>query len=126
MTPERWQRIESLLHDALERAPAERRALLDEACAGDQAMRKEVESLLASSERAQSFIESPAVNDAAAVLGETNYNSMLGRRIGPYQILSMLGSGGMGEVYLAQDTRLGRKAAIKLLPAFFTKDEERE
>jgi serine/threonine protein kinase len=118
MTPERWQKIESLLHDALERAPAERRALLDEACAGDQAMRKEVESLLASSE--QSFIESPAVKDAAAVLGETNYNSMLGRRIGPYQIISMLGAGGMGEVYLAQDTRLGRKAAIKLLLAFFT------
>jgi serine/threonine protein kinase/cytochrome c-type biogenesis protein CcmH/NrfG len=125
MTPERWQKIESLLHDALERAPAERRALLDEACAGDQAMRKEIESLLASNEQAQSFIESPAVKDAAAVFGETNYNSMLGRRIGPYQIISLLGEGGMGEVYLAQDTRLGRKAAIKLLPAFFTKDEER-
>ena len=125
MTPDRWKRIEDLLQSALEREPEDRAAFLDAACAGDEVMRKEVESLLASSEQVQSFIESPAVKDAAAVLGETNYNSMLGRRIGPYQIISMLGAGGMGEVYLAQDTRLGRKAAIKLLPAFFTKDEER-
>ena len=125
MTPERWQKIESLLHDALGRAPADRGAFLDEACAGDEAMRKEVGSLLESSEQVQSFIESAAVEDAAALIAHKEGNSMLGRRIGSYQIISMLGEGGMGEVYLAQDTRLGRKAAIKLLPAFFTKDEER-
>ncbi|MEK6407925.1 MAG: protein kinase [Acidobacteriota bacterium] len=125
MSPARWQEVESLLQAALERQPAERGAFLDEACAGDDALRKEVEFLLASSEQVQSFIESPALEDAAALIADENGNSMLGRRIGAYQIISLLGAGGMGEVYLAQDTRLGRKAAIKLLPTFFIKDEER-
>jgi len=88
-------------------------------------MRKEVESLLASNEHADSFLESAAVQDAAALMDDNKSNSMLGQRIGSYQIMSHLGSGGMGEVYLAQDTRLGRKVAIKLLPSFFTKDEQR-
>ena len=125
MTPDRWKRIEDLLQSALERKPADRAAFLREACAGDEAMRKEVESLLNSSQQDGSFLKSPAFEEAAALLAGDNKNSMLGRRIGSYQIISQLGSGGMGEVYLAQDTRLGRKVAIKLLPSFFTKDEQR-
>ena len=125
MTPERWKRIENLLQSALERKPAERAAFLREACAGDEAMHKEVESLLDSSQQDGSFLKSPAFEEAAALLAGDNKNSMLGRRIGSYQIISLLGSGGMGEVYLAQDSRLGRKVAIKLLPSFFTRDEQR-
>ena len=125
MNAERWQRIENLLQSALERKPEERAAFLQQACAGDEAVRKEVESLLASNEHADSFLKSPAVQDAAPLLAGDKTNSMLGQRIGSYQIISQLGAGGMGEVYLAQDSRLGRKVAIKLLPPFFTKDEQR-
>src|SRR5205809_1287834 len=125
MTPDRWKRIEDLLQGALERKPAERAAFLDAACFGDEAIRKEVESLLASNEHADSFLKSPAVQDAAALIGDDKSNSMLGQRLGFYQILSQLGAGGMGEVYLAEDRRLGRKVALKVLPAFFTRNEER-
>ncbi|HXI90157.1 MAG TPA: protein kinase [Blastocatellia bacterium] len=125
MTPERWQKIESLLHDALERAPAERAAFLDQACLGDEDIHREVKSLLASSDQADEFLKSPAFEDAAQLVGDTRNNSMLGQRLGFYQILSLLGAGGMGEVYLAEDRRLGRKVALKVLPAFFTRNEER-
>jgi TolB-like protein/Tfp pilus assembly protein PilF/predicted Ser/Thr protein kinase len=124
MTPERWQKIESLLHDALARTPAERGAFLDEACAGDETLRQDVESLLASTEQIDSFLESPAVEDAAELLGHERANSMVGLAIGPYTILSQLGVGGMGEVYLARDSRLGRKVALKFLPEDLT-DEDR-
>src|SRR5437867_1505631 len=125
MTPERWQRIENLLQSALERKPAERAAFLDQGCLGDEDLRREVESLLASSDQADEFLKSPAFEDAAQLVGDTKNNSMLGRRLGFYQILSQLGAGGMGEVYLAEDRRLGRKVALKVLPAFFTRNEER-
>ena len=125
MNAERWQRIENLLQSALERKPEERAAFLDQACLADEDLRREVGSLLASSDQADEFLKSPAVEDAAHLLANTKNNSMLGRRLGFYQILSQLGAGGMGEVYLAQDTRLGRKVALKVLPAFFTRDEER-
>jgi len=125
MTPERWQKIESLLHDALELAPAERAAFLDQACLSDVDLRCEVESLLASSDQADEFLKSPAFEDAAQLLADPKNNSMLGQRLGFYQILSQLGAGGMGEVYLAEDRRLGRKVALKVLPAFFTRNEER-
>jgi len=125
MTPERWQRIEGLLHAALERQSAERGAFLDEACAGDNELRKEVESLLVSGEHDESFLESPALEDAARMLAADKTDSLLGQRLGSYQIISQLGAGGMGEVYLAQDSRLGRRVALKILPSFFTKDGQR-
>jgi serine/threonine-protein kinase len=115
MTPERWQKIESLLHDALGRTPAERGAFLDEACAGDEPMRKEVESLLASSDEVDEFLKSPVIEDAAALLADTSRGSTIGLNIGPYSILSKLGAGGMGEVHLARDSRLARNVALKLL-----------
>src|SRR6266581_2610019 len=129
MMPERWQQLDRLFHSALERAPEERAAFLDQACAGDQQLRREVEVLITSHERAGSFIEKPALEVEAWSLanqrGDAGNESMLGKTVGRYRVLAPLGVGGMREVYLAQDTVLGRKVALKLLPAYFTKDRER-
>jgi serine/threonine-protein kinase len=125
MTPERWQRVKELFQSALEREPSQRTAFLDQACAGDEELRKEVESLIASHEKTGSFIDAPCFEAAAQVLGEENPELTPGQRIGHYKILSLLGAGGMGEVYLAQDSKLGREIALKLLPAQFTTDGNR-
>jgi len=119
-----WQQVNQLLDAVLGREPGERAAFLAEACAGDEALRHEVESLLAAHEQAGSFLEAPPL-EAAELLAENRSRSMVGRNFGHYQILSLLGAGGMGEVYLTQDLKLGRRVALKLLPAQFTKDEDR-
>jgi serine/threonine protein kinase len=125
MKPERWQQVEQLYHAALEREPEERAAFLNKACDGDGALRQEVESLLAYDEPAQRFIATPPDALAAELLAADQAPSLIGSSLNHYQILSRLGRGGMGEVYLATDTRLGRKVAIKLLPEEFTRDAER-
>lgn len=123
MKPERWQQIDDLLQAVVERSLAEREALLDEACSEDQSLRQAVESLLSFSEKAESFLERPALEEAAGLFCEEEAELMSGQLIGSYKIETWLGSGGMGDVYLAEDTKLDRKVAIKFLPSYLEQDE---
>ncbi len=128
MKPERWKQVEQLYHAALEREPDSRVAFLDEACADDEELRREVASLLGYDDRPASFIEAPALEVASrelASLSGAQTQLIAPARIGAYQILSPLGRGGIGEVHLALDARLGRKVAVKLLPDRFTADADR-
>ena len=118
---DRWKNVQRLFHGALELAAGDERArFLDSACANDPDLRAEVESLLVSNDRAGSFLESSILDDevGAAVLAA-------GTRLGPYEITSLLGVGGMGEIYRARDTRLARDVAIKVLPAGLARNPER-
>jgi serine/threonine protein kinase/Tol biopolymer transport system component len=124
MTPERWQQVKRLLESALERNPVERADLLDNACKDDPSLRREVESLIASHEQAQHLFELPAFEAGAGPLA-SDRAELVGRRIGDYKFLEQIGRGGMGEVYLAHDSRLGRRVALKLLPSRYTADEQR-
>src|SRR5262245_23663112 len=128
---DRWEQIERLYHAALEHGPDAREAFLDEACAGDEDLRREVTGLLACDVPGDSFIQSPAIEIAARAwaaepLIEASTNTMgsliAGSQIGAYKLIEPLGRGGMGEVHLALDTRLRRKVAVKLLPAASTTD----
>src|SRR6266567_3554103 len=123
MKAERWKQINDLFQSAVERAPGERAAFLDEACHGDDGLRREVGSLLSSHERATNFIELPAFQIAPELVTNDRTCALIGKVIGHYRIESLIGVGGMGEVYLARDERLGRKAALKLLPDSLTTDE---
>ena len=125
MNAERWQQIDQLLQSALEQEPGQRSAFLTQACAGDEPLRWEVESLIASHEKVGTILEKPLSQVAAQLLikGETRLAE--GQRIGRYQVTALLGEGGMGEVYLVQDMVLGRQVALKLLPAQFTRDADR-
>src|SRR2546423_12665691 len=124
MKPERWQQIKPVLQSALKRQPGERPAFLAAACAGDESLRKEVESLIISHEQAGGFIEEPAFEVMAESL-ENNQAEVVGQTLGHYKILEQIGKGGMGEVYRARDTRLGRDVAIKVLPVAFSTDADR-
>jgi serine/threonine protein kinase/Flp pilus assembly protein TadD len=122
MTPERYEQIGRLYQSALEREPTGRAAFLTEACGADDELRREVESLIAASEQVGDFIEQPP-DDVAAAWQVASALPQSG--FGHYRMLSLLGRGGMGEVWLAEDTQLSRKVAIKLLPAEFTTQPER-
>jgi serine/threonine protein kinase/Tol biopolymer transport system component len=126
VTPRRWQQIERLFHDALERPLEERAAFLDRSCAGDESLRREVNALLDSPATANRFLDRDALEVAAGLVSVSKMPVLLGRRLGVYQLQERIGSGGMGEVYRAHDTRLGRDVAIKILPHGFSADPNRQ
>jgi eukaryotic-like serine/threonine-protein kinase len=125
MTPERWQQIKEIFDSAIKYRAEERRFFLEQACTGDPSLRYEVESLIASHEKSGSFIDDPAYAAAAVSLTTDKAELKPGQILGSYEVLSFISRGGMGEVYLAQDKRLSRRVALKLLPASFTKDDDR-
>jgi eukaryotic-like serine/threonine-protein kinase len=116
MKPEQWKQAREVLADALELKPKDRSAFLDRACSSDHALRQEVERLLSSSDEARSwFLQTSALHVTLTP----------GTKLGDYEVKGLLGSGGMGEVYRALDTRLGREVAIKVLPGCLSKDPDR-
>src|SRR4029079_15694037 len=125
MTVEQWLKVEAVLQAALDRPAGERISFLSEACGGGESLFKETHSLIDAYEHADDFIEQPAITRDAHVLLADAGADKLGSRIGPYEILSRLGVGGMGEVYLAQDERLDRGVSLKILPAYFASDDTR-
>ena len=125
MTPERWQQVKQIFQSALERNRAERSAFVAQACGHDAVLRSEVESLISSHDQAGNSIEAAAAEAATEMLADDQAGRIVGKQIGHYQVLSRIGRGGMGEVFLAHDTSLGRKVALKLLRGDVTKDEDR-
>lgn len=125
MKPERWQQVDRLFQAALEHTPAKRAAFISEACSGDDSLRREVEALLVADGQAGSFIETPAYALAAKLIDGGDAPVIIGKRIGHYQIISLLGKGGMGEVYQARDLKLDRTVALKILPVEMSADGER-
>jgi eukaryotic-like serine/threonine-protein kinase len=123
-SPDRWRRLEALFYEALELNPEARTEFLDKSCDGDAELRKEVETLLASAEKPMDFLEKPVLEAAQRMVGDASpANIVPGTRLAHYEIISLIGAGGMGEVYLAEDIRLRRKVALKMLAPELTRDE---
>ncbi|HSK72219.1 MAG TPA: hypothetical protein VK892_11020, partial [Pyrinomonadaceae bacterium] len=119
MTPEQWEKVSEIYTAAAELDSGERKVFLEKMCAGDETLRREVESLLAANAQAGNFISEPLIKDISPFLKIKESNSLPGKTLGHYQIISRIGTGGMGEVYLAKDSRLNRLVALKTLPVSF-------
>ena len=120
-----WTTVKRIHQSALDRHPSERAAFVRASCGGDETVLREVQSLLSYETGAESFLEQPAMGLAADLSSEPPENTLAGRTLSHYQIGSLLGAGGMGEVYLARDRRLDRTVAIKILPGDLAEDPER-
>lgn len=125
MTPQHWQQVKQIFQSALQYPPDRRAAFLDEACASDPMLRDEVDSLISSYDQAGDSIEAMVDDVAAQILSDDRASSLIGKDIGPYKIISQIGKGGMGDVFLAQDPRLARHVALKLLPGEFAQNQDR-
>ncbi len=125
MADESWQQIRKIFDDALRQKPEERRKFVHQACGGDEILLTEVESLLSSLDSAESFMETPAVAKVAGVIEAETKQLETGKCIGHYEIVKQIGAGGMGEVFLAEGTRLDRKVALKFLPSELAEDKDR-
>jgi serine/threonine protein kinase/Tfp pilus assembly protein PilF len=122
---DRWATVKHIHQCALDRDPSERPAFVDESCGGDETLRREVLSLLTYASEAESFLERPAVDVAPTGPSGPYETALVGRTVSHYQVLSLLGAGGMGEVYLARDARLDRTVALKILPGDLAVDPDR-
>lgn len=125
MTPERWQEVERIFQAALDRDASARSAFLDHACAGDAELRRQVESLLGAHQTDDRFLESSALAMAARNLADEASRPVRGQRLGSYELINLIGAGGMGEVWRALDPALGRHAAIKILSSQYSRDPDR-
>src|SRR6516164_10096260 len=125
MTSAQFKTIEEIFRAALDQEPAQVETFLKAACEGDEALQRKVEALLTSRQKAASFIETSAVGLATRIIQNRQCPSFIGRTFDHYKISESIGTGGMGEVYLATDVTAGRNAALKLLPMRFTGDAER-
>jgi serine/threonine-protein kinase len=115
MQGERWRQIDKIFHDLIDQTPEQRASFLEQVCANDPSLKKEVEQLIEAYERSGSFLDSTGAA----------YGSLIGRSLGSYKVEGLLGAGGMGEVYRARDLKLKREVAIKILPEEFAQDPDR-